>query len=163
MNNYSKNISDFVTYDYIKIYRYNHSQCLNYQNMQLNDALTKDLKNSNFSKEFIANILNNCTFDKTELLFTDENGADCFIIFNITDNETVNFIYAKNYLVCEENNFYNIKMNIFNKFENEYKINLENLINNIIKKIKLYLYLLIKTTSVMLYYVLVIFDNIVIL
>ena len=54
-------------------------------------------------------------------------------------------------------------MNIFNKFENEYKINLENLINNIIKKIKLYLYLLIKTTSVMLYYVLVIFDNIVIL
>ena len=28
-------------------------------------------------------------------------------------------------------------MNIFNKFENEYKINLDNLINNIIKKIEL--------------------------
>ena len=53
MNNYSKNISDFVTYDYIKIYRYNHSQCLNYQNMQLNDALTKDLKNSNLIKNLL--------------------------------------------------------------------------------------------------------------
>ena len=104
--------------------------------MQLNDALTKDLKNTNFSKELITKILNNCTFDKSELLFIDENGTDCFIIFNISDNESANIIEAKNYLECEENNFYDIKMNIFNKFEDEYKINLDNSINNIIKKIE---------------------------
>ena len=129
INNYSKYISNFVTYDYIDRYKYNHSQCLKYENMELNDILKEDLKNSNYQKELIDNIFNNCTFNVNEFIFIDENGTDCLNLFNLTANEKINFIETKHYLICDENNFYNLTMTIFNKFEDSYKVNLDKSIN----------------------------------
>ena len=135
INIYDKFASNFITYDYINQLETNYSNCLIYSKLQLNETIKEDLIDSNYTEEIINYILQNCSFDSYNFSLVDKynNSINCLDLFS---NQTeVNFEKTKQFLICDENNYFNYTAIIFEKFEDSYKKKLDNLIFEVIKEI----------------------------
>ena len=146
---YSKNSSSFVTINYINELNYNYSICLKYSYDKL---LNESKEDDNISYEIYDNItslinltFSNCSHNKININNTDKIPLIDKINFINNSSGCINFLKYKKYpfsneimklLECYNNNFYNLSVFYFNNFNQTYKEELDNVINNVLVKIK---------------------------
>ena len=136
--NFERNISYFVTYDYIDELKYNFTNCLNYSYNKLAQMKKEDDINYKKYLEYLELVkeYENCSNSSQNY----ENNSDSINIIsnciNISDIEPVIFFNKTQHLLnCYENKYYNYKVIIFETFNESYKVTLDNIILNITKRI----------------------------
>ena len=145
---FKKNSSNYISNDSIKELEYNKSKCLNYSF----DILYKEKNKNEISKEkynyyiqiinkiFIecSNIENN-EIDKYDIHYKIEyignNNRECYYNLSQKDNNT-DYNESLIILNCYMNNFYNYTGFYFNNFSDNYKDELDEIINSINIKLK---------------------------
>ena len=136
-----RNISNFVNYDYIKNLNDNKSYCSNYSMDKIEEYKKED--KINYEKyinytNLINKILSECESNKTDIEYNDNyNYNNSKNNCDISEIEEIVFINKTNaLLVCDDNNYFNYKVKIFEEFEGEYKNKLDLVNSKIINIIK---------------------------
>ena len=134
--NYERNISYFVTYDYIDELQYNYTNCINYSYDKLDKIKKEDDINYQKYLEYLELVYEyeNCSNSSKNYSYSDIiNDTKCI---NISDLEPVIFFNRTEYLLyCYENNYFDYKVIIFEAFNESYKDILDNIILNITNRI----------------------------
>ena len=134
--NYERNISYFVTYDYIDELQYNYTNCINYSYDKLDKIKKEDDINYQKYLEYLELVYEyeNCSNSSKNYSYSDIiNDTKCI---NISDLEPVIFFNRTEYLLyCYENNYFDYKVIIFETFNESYKNKLDNTILNITNRI----------------------------
>ena len=149
---FSSNTSEYITNEYFNILKYNQTMCLEYSydllNRNKNKNETQFEKYNNFiqliNKTFI-----NCYDIKENFVIKDEitikdkieyikNRSNiCFNKLNNLKKDNISdFNGSLELLNCYNNKFYNFNVFFFDNFDNNYKNELENIINRINIKIR---------------------------
>ena len=159
LNEYEKGSNISLDKIYFDEYQNNCSKCKEYKEKNLNDIVKEDLLENNFNEEMIKNILDECNFGMNNFLFknikkeknidnneiTDKDNTDIEQsdiieenIYNCSEinEKNIKYKHLNQYLICEENNYYNLSIIIFEDFTNENKKELDKCITNINKEIK---------------------------
>ena len=136
---YERNISNFVTYDYIDELENNFTNCINYSYGKLDKMKEED--NINYQKylEYLDLIktYENCKNNSekySDYSYSDNiNDTNCI---NISDIEPVIFFNKTEHLLnCYENNYFDYKVVIFEVFNESYKDIIDKIILNITNRI----------------------------
>ena len=157
LNEYGKGADILINNIYYNEYQNNCSKCKNYKGKYLIDIIRQDLLDNNYNENIIDNIFDECSFDINNYLFkkikkgdfknsdndiesdTDISDISESDIFNenncseINDNN-IEYKHVKQYLICEENNYFNLSIIYFEDFKEENKNKLNELISNINKE-----------------------------
>ena len=161
IQNFEKGADSNLKYEYYTEYKNNYSNCLAYKGKNLIDNIKQDLLDNNYTEEEINIILDQCNFEMEELKLKDIDKqlySDSDIISDkvmetdigetdttLEDNrykcsyinqKVMDFLHVKNYLFCEENNYFNSNIFYFNNFSEKNKNELDKVINNIKIKIE---------------------------
>ena len=130
---YFKNKNNYVENDFIEKIKFNKSECQNaLSNLYIN--ISNDLNETNITdtEDYITN---NCTLDGMVNALLNNSYDD--ICLNISEINVESYLnnYKLLFSDCQTNNFYNYTYIILDKFEEEKKNNLDEIISNIINTI----------------------------
>ena len=155
---FEKGSDTIIDDNYYNEYQNNCSKCEEYKGKYLIDLIKQDLLENNYTEEIINNIFSECSFDINNILFINikrENNTDTINVDNdeisntvISDieesnifdeyryncseiNENIEYNHVKQYLICEENNYFNLSIIIFEDFTQDNKKELDKLISDI--------------------------------
>ena len=124
-----KNITDIITYDYIKDLNTNKTFCSNYTMDKIEEYQKEDEINYEKYKNYtflINETISKCNKNNSD--FNENNTINC----NISEIEEVTFNNkTSNLLFCHENNYFTFKVKIFEDFELNYKNNLNEIVSKI--------------------------------